>query len=391
MYAEPLPPLGAGLPSAASDAAKPRHFLDASQFWVPEGAGGVKRMITAKRLGLAQRGWRHTLLAPCAAGPGEVSCGGVRIPRSGGYRFVLDRTRAARLMVRQAPDLVEAADPYVLGWSALDACADLRIPAIAFCHCNLPALLARFAGGPHTLRGQQLQRWAGRYLRDLYSRFDLVMAPSLHMAGILREAGVPRVVCQPLGVDCLTFTPAAKDLRWRTNLLDRLGLPAQVRLLVYHGRFAPEKNLPLLSQAIDGLGDGHAFLAVGNGPCPPRGLRVRVLPAVHDDGQLARLVASCDAFVHAGDQETFGLAALEAMACGVPVVVSARAGLGELAKEVGITVLSDRPGVWADAMHSALGAEGLALASLALQRARAHDWPHIVEQLTRHYQALLTQ
>jgi len=42
------------------------------------------------------------------------------------------------------------------------------------------------------------------------------------------------------------------------------------------------------------------------------------------------VMASCDAFVHAGDQETFGLVALEAMAAGLPVVTANRGGLAEL-------------------------------------------------------------
>ena len=43
------------------------------------------------------------------------------------------------------------------------------------------------------------------------------------------------------------------------------------------------------------------------------------------------MLASADAFVHAGDQETFGLSVLEAMACGTPAVVRDAEGLGELA------------------------------------------------------------
>ena len=56
------------------------------------------------------------------------------------------------------------------------------------------------------------------------------------------------------------------------------------------------------------------LLACGAGPRPPSGDRVLVHPFVADPMALARILASADAFVHAGDQETFGLSVLEAMA-----------------------------------------------------------------------------
>ena len=64
-----------------------------------------------------------------------------------------------------------------------------------------------------------------------------------------------------------------------------------------------------------------------------------MLPFIAEPMQLARVLASADAFVHAGDQETFGLSVLEAMACGTPVVVRAAEGLGELVDDsVGVAV-----------------------------------------------------
>ena len=55
-----------------------------------------------------------------------------------------------------------------------------------------------------------------------------------------------------------------------------------------------------------------------------------MLPYRSDPAALARALASADIFVHAGDQETFGLAALEALACGTPVIARACAGLTDL-------------------------------------------------------------
>jgi len=366
------------------------HLLDVSMFWGP--TGGVRRVLTTKHERMAAQGWRHTVMAPGAHGPGTIDCGGLPLPWSGGYQLVVRRGPARQLIERARPDVVEVADPYTLAWATLDATTRLGVPAVAFCHSNLPALAVRLVGGVGGLQTRR-GRWAGRrarsYLVSLYRSFDLVMAPSRGLAERLRAWGVPRVVHQPLGVDCDVFTPRARDLAWRHRLCQHLGLPTTTRLLVYTGRYAAEKNLQLLADAVDLLGSGHVLLAVGSGPLPPSGRRVVLMPPEHDSARLARILASCDAYVHAGDQETFGLGVLEAMACGTPVVVSAAGGLGELVHDAGLAVPRPRAAEWAEAMATCLADEGAPLASLALDKAREHHWPWILEQLSHRYLKLL--
>ena len=349
-------------------------------FW--GAAGGVRRVLAAKHEHLRAQGWRHTIVAPGAHGPGLLDCGGLRLPRSGGYRLVLGQGRARRLMALAEPDLIEAADPYTLAWAALAASDRLHVPTVAFCHSDLPQLAARLAGAA-------AGRWARRYLVDLYSHFDLVLAPSHGLAARMQAWGVKRVAVQPLGVDCAVFAPRAQDDGWRQRLCRDHGLPPGTRLLIYTGRFAPEKHLQLLARAVRRLGPGHVLLAVGSGPMPPGGTQVLVLPPEHDSARLARMVASCDAYVHAGDQETFGLGVLEAMACGTPVVVPASGGLAELAQGCGTLVDRPRSQAWADAIDATLASNRAAQRRAALARAQAQDWPRVMAQLTQRYTALL--
>jgi alpha-1,6-mannosyltransferase len=381
-----------------SEAAQPAarragpHLLDATMFWSGAGVGGVRRVITTKRAALLSRGWRHTLLAPGARAPGQVDCGGWPIPFSGGYRFVVKRAHAAQLIEQAEPDIVEAADPYTLAWAVLDAARVLQVPSVAFCHSNLAAMAAHWLGG-HRGRHRPLGRWAERrarhYLNRLYGEFDVVLAPNQGLTRWLQELGLPQATYQPLGVDTRTFNPAADDPGWRHALEQRLGLEHGTRLIVYAGRFAAEKNLGLLARAVERLGPGHAFVAVGQGPRPPRGRQVHLLPPPRHGAHVARLLASADLFAHAGDQETFGLAALEAMACGTPVVASAAAGLGELVHGVGITVRSRRPEDWADAMRESLQHTDTTRQRAALERARSLDWQMVLDALERRYRRLL--
>ncbi|MBN0182565.1 glycosyltransferase, partial [Pseudomonas aeruginosa] len=81
------------------------------------------------------------------------------------------------------------------------------------------------------------------------------------------------------------------------------------------------------------LGDGYHLLLVGSN-MPTRVPRnTSVVDHFCDSLEVARLLASSDALLHAGDQETFGLVALEAMASGIPVVAVRAGALAEIVPE----------------------------------------------------------
>jgi alpha-1,6-mannosyltransferase len=358
----------------------PLHLLDCTMFWSATG-GGVQRYLRAKQQWLrAQGDVRHSIVAPSDQ-PGIVDCGGWPIPRSGGYRFPWRRGALSHQLQALRPDVIEAADPFGLAWAALDAGQRLGVPVVAFCHSDLPRLAERWAGGQGRAAAWA-RRTAAAYLHRLYRHFDLVLAPSAAMTGDLQALGIAQARHQPLGVDTRVFHPGRADPAWRRSL----GLTAQTRLLLYTGRLAPEKNLPALVAAVQRLGPPHVLLLAGHGPATPaQSERVRVLPHISNEVALARLVASADLFVHAGDQETFGLSMLEAMACGTPVMVRAAGGLAELvAGGAGIGLPDNRPATWADAIGTWFsGRQRLDPAlqpGLALARARGHDWQVLLPQ-----------
>ena len=380
-----LPYAGRSVPCA--EVGSRPHLVDATMFWSATG-GGVRRYLLGKRSWLWRHRWRHTIVAPGATGQGLVDCGGLPLPGSGGYRLPLARARATQQLVRLAPDLIEVGDPYRLAWSTLDAGQRLGVPVLAFCHSNLIALAMRAAGGEGPL-ARSAGRAAARYLRHTYARFDVVLAPSRAMAGVLADVGVKRVLVQPLGVDTGVFHPRERDAGWKREL----GVSDATRVLLYAGRFAPEKNLALLAEAVRWLGPDYLLVCVGAGPKPPpAGEQVRVLAPQHGRQQLARMLASADLFVHAGDQESFGLAALEAMACGTPVVLRRAAGLAELLGEgeVGIGVDSARSHDWAEAIAAAFAGDRARLGAAARAVAERHDWNDVMPGLLERYRRLVS-
>jgi len=364
-----------------------RHLVDVTMFWSTTG-GGVRRYLMRKRAALhGPTSWRQTIVAPGASGCGMVDCGGVPLPFSGGYCLPVRRAHAARLIAEQRPDLIEVGDPYRLAWAAVDAAQRLGIPAVAFCHSNLPAMVARLAGGA----ARPARRAAEAYLRRVYRSFDRVLAPSAAMAAELLEMGIAHVEQQPLGVDSRDYHPCRRDPELRDSWRAAFGLPADARLLLYAGRFAPEKNLPVLVAAIERLGSPYYLLAIGDGLLPPRGRRVRVLAYEASETQLAKIYASVDGFVHAGDQETFGLSALEAMASGTPVVVRAAAGLAELVDNgAGIAVATAEADEWAAAIASLFDGQRETRIRLARARAESLDWRLVIPELLARYEDLLS-
>lgn len=354
------------------------HILDVTMFWAARG-GGVKRYLEAKHAFLeSQPACRHTICVPGTFAARAPQLPGLPLPFSSGYRLPRSKRSASKVLRELAPDVIEAGDPYQLAWSALLSGEELQVPVVAFYHSDLPSLFGR-------LLGTGIARAAGAYARKLYTRFDAVFAPSRWALNNLRELGIHSAVHQPLGVDTSTFHPVRRDENWRVAV----GLPKARKVLLYVGRYAPEKNLDVLCEAAERLRDTHVLALMGGGTRIPSGSNIKVLPYEARTDALATAMASADAFVHAGEQETFGLAALEAMASGVPVIASRNGGIGELVDDsVGCTVARATPEAFVDAIRALGERDQKALCDAARERAQRYDWNAVLPPLLEHYRRL---
>ena len=224
-------------------------------------------------------------------------------------------------------------------------------------------------------------------IRDSYGRFDRVLAPSQIVAAHLAEAGIRHVTLQPLGVDAEIFTPERRDPRLR----ERLGLAPTARLLVFAGRLAPEKNLPDLYAMATMLGEPYHLLVIGGEQMSRPYRNVSILPYEREQKAIAQLLGGCDAFVHAGRQETFGLVAVEAMACGLPVVAYRAGALAELIDtQIGVLAEPRGPAALAEAVHALFDREQAPIRAAARARVlERHSWDAAFRQLMRGYATLL--
>ena len=362
------------------------HLLDTTMLFAPK-SGGVKRYLLAKRAWLARSrpDLRHSLVTPGArtraTADGLVSISAPLIPFGDGYRIPANLRKWTRIIAHLKPSLIEAGDAYVPGHAALEAAEATGAATIGFCHSD-PAALAALHFGEWAAAPAQ-KRWA-----KFFSRFDQVVAPSAYIAQRLAEAGVPRVAVRPLGVDTEIFHPMRAD---REVVRRDLGLQSDTRLLVFAGRPAREKNLETLVEAVEALGPRYRLMLIAAGANLRPHPQVIGLGYVRDSKQLARLIASCDAFVHANDQEPFGLIVLEALAAGLPVVGPSAGGVSELIDEaVGQRAHDASAAGLAEAIDALFARDLDALSLAARQRAEArHTWDIAFQGLMRTYGEVL--
>lgn len=238
--------------------------------------------------------------------------------------------------------------------------------------------------------------------RDVVRCSDLVVASTAAEAGhlvALYGADADRVEVVPPGVDHGLFHDGGRAA-------DRaaLGL-AGAKVMLFAGRIQPLKGADLALDAFAALADPSAVLLMvggpsgGDGPAELERLhrqvrrlglgdRVRFVPAV-PHAQLARYYRAADVCVVPSRSESFGLVALEAAACGTPVVAAAVDGLQSLVDDghTGVLVGTRDPLQWADAIGRILRDPELAseMGTSAAARAGRYSWSITAARLRRLY------
>jgi D-inositol-3-phosphate glycosyltransferase len=214
-------------------------------------------------------------------------------------------------------------------------------------------------------------------------------------------ARADRVAVIPCGVDTELFQPMAPAMA--KDLLELGPEP----LLLYVGRLQPIKGLETLLQAMTRIEGVSKLLIIGGDQDEPDNghaakLRERVSTLglarrVHFLGaqpqpRLRLFYAAAEATVMPSYYESFGMVALEAMACGSPVVASRVGGLTTTIQDgvTGYLVPEGDPGALARRLAALLGdgAERARLGRAAARWAAEHRWPCVAESVCRLYSEL---
>jgi phosphatidyl-myo-inositol alpha-mannosyltransferase len=346
-----------------------------------EAAGGVQVHVKNLAARLLERGHEAIVLTPTTVAPSEPwvrSVGRpVRVPYRGTVAPIapLSYRRVRSLLGSFRPDVVHVHEPLTPS-ASMFATLVSNAPVVATVHAYLDRSVAMEIAAP--------------ILRRIWRRVTIGVAVSESAASFLRRA-VPDAALDivPNGVDVGAFAGAEP----------RADLPPGRRIL-WVNRLDPQKGFPIalaafskvLAEVPDAIlvvvGEGKDREALGLLTESERA-RVDMRGAVPNE-EVPSYLAACELFVSpAVGQESFGIALIEAMAAGVPVVAADIPGYREVVSDgvEGLLVPPRDPEELAAGLVRVLTEPELAsrLGEAGREHARIFDWPLVVERLEALY------
>ncbi|MFD7444900.1 glycosyltransferase [Streptomyces sp. NPDC059909] len=302
---------------------------------------------------------------------------GPELPGTGGYRVLAGRTRLRQVLEELAPDRLEVSDRTTLRWTG-EWARRHRIPSVMVSHETADGVL-RTWGVPSAFA----ERTADRLNRRSAWSYSRIVCTTEWAEREFIRIGASNVVRAPLGVELDRCRPGRRSKVLRARYAEG----AEVLLLMC-SRLSVEKRPGMALDALAtlrGAGVRAALVVAGEGPlrsgltrrAQDARLPVHFLGHVADREALADLQAAADICLAPGPAETFGLSALEALACGTPVVASASSALPEVIGDAGIAA-PDTPEAFADAVRELLSRPESARREAARARAELFSWDRAV-------------
>ncbi|HEU0184370.1 MAG TPA: glycosyltransferase [Blastocatellia bacterium] len=330
------------------------------------------------------------------------------------YRVLMPPTYLApfrgklwRILRGELPDLIEVCDKYSVNWLGgllrRGLIPGLRRPPLVGMSCermddNVRAFLGRNRAG---------RLWSRFHVGYCYIPFfDYHIANSNYTAAELRDAmraGHERpVYVRPMGVEIDGLAQTRRSESSRRKLIDEAGGGEGTKLLLYAGRLSPEKNVPLLIDMIERLANDFILIIAGDGPlagfleneakirAPGR---VRLLGHISERAKLLHLYADCDAFIHPNPREPFGIAPLEAMATGLPLVAPNAGGVLSYAGESNSWLAEPDGDSFAAAARAVFNDPAMRKDRLSTARwtARQYEWRLVADSFFKLYDDLIEQ
>jgi D-inositol-3-phosphate glycosyltransferase len=229
----------------------------------------------------------------------------------------------------------------------------------------------------------------------------------------LYGADADNISVVPAGVDLNLFRPIP-----RAEAKMRIGVPPDHKVILFVGRIQPLKGIDTLIRAMKQVVDRHAELKdrvcvsiIGGDPNPDSELELAEFQRLEqlrrelgigdlvtflgakDQDSLVYYYSAAETVVMPSHYESFGMVALEAMACGTPVIGSDVGGLSFSIEDGfnGYLVPGRDPEVLADKIALLLRRPGLRdhLGEQAVRWAERYAWTHIADELLDVYQMVL--
>ncbi|WP_406264869.1 glycosyltransferase [Streptomyces sp. NBC_00191] len=353
--------------------------------FVTPASGGLRTALRELGKGYAAAGHEPVLIVPGDVESDRmtpqgrvITLPGPELPGTGGYRVLAARRRLRDVLELLEPDRIEVSDRTTLRWTG-EWARRHRIPSVMVSHETADGVLRTWG-----LSESVAARTADRLNRRTAWAYSRIVCTTEWAEREFIRIGARNVVRAPLGVDLRRCRPGRRS----TVLRAKHAAGAEVVLLLC-SRLSVEKRPGMALDALTELrerGVRASLVVAGDGPLRAaliRRARAERLPAqflgyVGDREAVADLQAAADICLAPGPAETFGLSALEALACGTPVVASASSALPEVIGDAGAAAL-DTPTDFADAVQRLLARPEGERREAARARAELFDWQRSVD------------
>jgi glycosyltransferase involved in cell wall biosynthesis len=305
--------------------------------------------------------------------------------------FLCHRRRLVEALREFRPDLVHVTGPGHCGLLGAIAAHDLGVPLVASWHTNvhefgarrLTKMLRRWPAG---LR-RRLPAFAERKSLDIilwfYRRARMLFAPNPELVHLLETRTGQPAHLMVRGVDTTVFSPTRRAREHDELIIGhvgRLSAEKNVRMLAVLERLLMEEGIANYRFLVVGEGGERAWLR--------ENLRRADLPGLLRGVPLAEAYAEMDVFVFPSETDTYGNVTTEALASGVPAIVSAHGGPKFLVREgVDGFVATDAAGFARAVMTLYRDRQLLArMKQQAREAAERKPWPVVFESIYENYE-----
>lgn len=318
----------------------------------------------------------------------KVPC--VPIPLYPDYKLGFYMSRTENELDLFAPDIVHISTPDIVGRKFLQYARRKGIPTGSAYHTDFPSYLSYYKLG-------FAERSVWNYLIRFYNACDVVLAPNMSVREKLSAKGIRNIELWSRGIDKDLFDPSRRSEKLRQSW----GADGKT-VFVYAGRFVLYKDIEVVMELYrrfmdEGYGDRVKFVMIGSGPEEEQ-MRNRMPEAIFTGyltgAALPEAYASGDVFLFPSTTEAFCNVVLEALATGLPAVVSDIGGCMELVKRSGagcVAKAGDIDDFYAACLRLMQDGDGyLSMRTQGLEFAENKSWAAVNGALIERYQQMVS-
>lgn len=311
------------------------------------------------------------------------------------YLTLFSKKEVEQIIQKFKPDIIHVQDHFPLSRAVIIAARKFHIPMIGTNHF-MPENFASFAPSISPLPFYKQAMW--NWMLSAYNLLNVVTAQSNASAALMQKYGLNTPVFKvSCGIDFKSFSPSPKMNKERSRI--KFGVDPAKFTLLFVGRVDQEKRLDILIRAINQLQrDDIQLVIAGIGRAKIEleqlakelntGNRV-IFSGYIPTQDLPELIKCADIFTMPSEAELLSIATIEAMACGLPILVANAVALPELVTDgqngftfqagsfidaaEKINLLCDHPEKWP------------AMGAASLSRSRFHSLDTALEQYVRIY------